>query len=245
MHPVLIVHEDSYRKGLASYIHQKRLKAIQKVFYKYVPSTCETWVDFGCSNGFIPQKILEQSDYRFKTIIGYDHNGKLIELARKKNIPNAEFKYLDLNNVTIINSEFDVATCFETLEHVGDYKNAFVNIYNNLKQGGILIITVPNETGITGLVKFLGRLITRRNAYNDFFADKSYIRYTWHLLRNKYIDGFRSPELPAHGPHLGFDYRRLKEYIDDSYLKNKKLEMIGDFYSGFKTNVIMVFRKLK
>jgi SAM-dependent methyltransferase len=177
--------------------------------------------------------------------MGYDHNERLIELARNKNIPNAEFKCLDLNNVTIINPEFDVATCFETLEHVGDYKNAFVNIYNNLKQSGIMIITVPNETGMAGLIKFLGRLITGHSTYSGFFTDKSCIKYIWHLLRNKYIDGFRPPGLPAYGFHLGFDYRRLKEYIDGSYLKNQKLELIGNFYSGFRTNVIMVFRKLK
>ncbi|MDD5010603.1 MAG: class I SAM-dependent methyltransferase [Phycisphaerae bacterium] len=245
MHSGLIIHEDSYKKGLASYIHQKRLKALQKIFYKYVPPTCQTWVDFGCSNGFIPQKILERNNYSFKKIMGYDHNENLIELARKKNIPNAEFECMDLNRATAAGSEFDVATCFETLEHVGNYKNAFVNIYNNLKKSGIIIITVPNETGMAGLIKFLGRLITGHSTYGGFFTDKSCIKYAWYLLKNKYIDGFRTPGLSAYGFHLGFDYRRLKEYIYGSYLKNQKLELIDTFYSGFRTNVIMVFRKLK
>lgn len=245
MHSVLIIHEDSYKKGLASYIHRKRLKIIQNVFYKYIPLTCETWVDFGCSNGFILQKILERNTYKFKTITGYDYNERLIELAREKNIPNAEFKCLDLNKVTITNPDFDVATCFETLEHTGDYKNAFVNLYNSLKQGGIMIITVPNETGVIGLMKFFGRLLTRRHPHGGFFADKSYTGYIWHLLRNKYIDDFRTPGLSAYGPHLGFDYRRLKEHINSLYLKNQKLELLDELYSGFKTNIIMVFRKSK
>lgn len=238
------VHEDSYKKGLASFCHRNRLRTIQKVFYKYVSSAYESWADFGCSNGFIIQKILERSSYKFKTIVGFDHSEELIKLAREKNIPNAEFKYLDLNNVSLVDSGFDVATCFETLEHVGDYKNAFTNIYNSLKQSGILIITVPNETGIVGLIKFLGRLIIRRNAYDDFFENKSCTGYIKHLLTNRFIDGFRSPS-PGYAPHLGFDYRMLKKHIDDSFLKSRKLELIDDFFSGFRMNIIMVFRKLK
>lgn len=237
------VHEDSYKKGLLSFSHRNRLGTIKKVFYKYVPSSYASWADFGCSNGFVIQKILEGNNYKFKKITGYDHIEKLIELAREKNIPNAEFRYIDLNNVTIADSDFDVATCFETLEHVGDYKNAFTNIYNSLKKGGILIITVPNETGMVGLIKFLGRLIVRPNAYGDFFTNKSHAEYIRHLLTNKHIDGFRRPPSAGYAPHLGFDYRIFKKHIDDAYLKNKKLELIDDFYTGFRTNIIMAFRK--
>ncbi len=245
MNQNLLIHEATYKKrSFASLIHRDRLQAICKMFDKYIPVSEISWADFGCSNGFILEEVVRSNRFKFSKIVGYDHEESLLELARAKKIPNAEFKYFDMNEVLDnVAERYDLVTCFETLEHVGKIENAFITLFNHLDTNGLMIITVPNETGFTGLIKFLGRLVVRRNPYHDFFSNQSPYRYMKCLLRNDFIDGFRKPDQPAYGPHLGFDYRKLEEYIREKYLRSKELELIEKLFTVLKMNVVYVFRK--
>ncbi len=240
----LVIHERSYKKkGLISLVHKSRLQAIHGMFERHVmPHSMKSWADFGCSNGFIAEEILKTKKYRFTRIVGFDHTEELLAFAREKRIPNTEFRYVDLNEVRPVTEQFDVVTCFETLEHVGNPRNAFVNLVNHLEKNGVLIITLPNETGLTGLVKFLGRLLVRRNPYEGFFDDQSSLKYLGCLLRNDVIDGFRKPNQPGYGPHLGFDYRTFEQYIQETYIKSNQLRVIERRFTRFKMNVMLVFR---
>jgi len=241
----LIIHEKSYKKkNLVSFIHKSRLRLIQKIFQKHVPIMEIIWADFGCSNGFIAEEVVKTNKFNFSKIVGYDHVESLLELARAKQIPRAEFKYFNMNKVNKVEERFNLVTCFETLEHVGDYRNAFTNLFNHLDKNGILIITVPNETGFIGLIKFFGRLVLRQNPYGEFFKEQSFIKYIKYLLKNDFIDIFRKPNQSGYGPHLGFDYRRLENYISDNFIKSKHLELIEKSFTGLKMNVIYVFKKI-
>jgi SAM-dependent methyltransferase len=44
-----------------------------------------------------------------------------------------------------IGSQYDLITCFETIEHVQDYKSALMNLHRLLKDGGLLLISSPNR----------------------------------------------------------------------------------------------------
>ncbi|MCH8569606.1 MAG: class I SAM-dependent methyltransferase [Balneolales bacterium] len=48
-----------------------------------------------------------------------------------------------------------MVTCFETLEHVGDFNTALNNILGLCSPGGAVIITVPIEIGPWGIGKFV------------------------------------------------------------------------------------------
>lgn len=41
--------------------------------------------------------------------------------------------------------QYELITCFETIEHVPDYKSALSNLRNLLKPGGLLLISSPNR----------------------------------------------------------------------------------------------------
>lgn len=41
--------------------------------------------------------------------------------------------------------QYDLITCFETIEHVPDYKSALSNLRKLLKSGGLLLISSPNR----------------------------------------------------------------------------------------------------
>ena len=188
MNTNLYKHEVTYtRKNLTSIIHKSRLETIVKMFEEYIDQDSSSWVDFGCSNGFIIDQIKKRSKIKFSEIKGFDHSKGLIDLAVNKNIPNTNFALYDMNKVGSSNLKFDIVSCFETLEHVGNVKNAFRNLFNHLKSNGILLITVPNEIGLIGLIKFTGRYCIRKNPYKDFFDSKSRLNYCFDLITKKDI----------------------------------------------------------
>jgi 2-polyprenyl-3-methyl-5-hydroxy-6-metoxy-1,4-benzoquinol methylase len=242
MNQNLTIQEKNYKKNLVSLIHKNRLQSIHRILEKHVSSSVKSWADFGCNNGFIIEEIVKTHKYQFLKIIGYDHVEGLLELARAKNIPNAMFKYFDLNEVDKVEECFDLITCFETLEHVGNFKNAFINLFNHIGKRGTLIISIPNETGFIGLIKFLGRIAVRRKFYRDFFVSQNYLKYMRYLIRNDFIDSFRKPNQPVYS-HLGFDYRKLEEYIEEKFIENKQLKIIEKYFTVLKMNLIFVFKR--
>lgn len=241
----LLVHEATYkRRGVASLIHRQRLRVIQRVFSSHVPDTAASWADFGCSNGFIIETVVNTRPASFRRIVGYDHKEELLALARRKKLPNAEFRKFDLNLPGDVAERFDVVTSFETVEHVANYRAAFVNFYNHVGDGGLLIVTAPNEIGLAGLAKFLGRMALRRDAYPGFFGDRGKLSYAWALLTGGSIESFRRPSPGGYGPHLGFDYRRLDDFVKTEFLSTGKLELVERFFSALRMNVVYVFRRL-
>ena len=64
-----------------------------------------------------------------------------------------------------------------------------------------------------------------------------------HLVTNDFIDGFRKPNQPGYGPHLGFDYRRMEDFLEERFFKNGELELVEKSFTGFRMNLIYVLRK--
>ena len=209
-----------------------------------MPEDAETWGDFGCSNGFVVEEFLKKTGHEFQSITGYDHSEALIELAVAKDIPDATFRAMDLNIVHSFESAtFDIVTCFETLEHVGNATNAIANLVAATKPGGILLVSVPNEVKLAGIMKYLGRMAIRPGAYGSFFENQSRITYLWRLVSDNPISDFRNPDQPGYGPHLGFDYRQIEQAMDTRYLKTGKLTLLEKHFTKMKMNVTYVFRK--
>ena len=88
-----------------------------------------------------------------KKTFGYDHSPN-IDIARKL-YPKFKFEYIDLNKINKFDERFDLITCFEVLEHVGNIEVAIDNLISSSKENSKIIISVPIETGLIGLIKFL------------------------------------------------------------------------------------------
>lgn len=151
------------------------------------------------------------------SLFGFDHSTELLAAARLRNLRNAIFEYVDLNEPPLrTKHRFDIVTCFETLEHVGKLNNAIDTLLNSCKAGGTLIISVPNELGLPGLLKYLARKIFRRRPYDGFFHEQSEVRYVWHLITGRSISLFRSRDTDHWGAHLGFDWRLVLNHLAES-----------------------------
>ena len=174
--------------------------------------------DFGCSNAFFFAELLRAlPEAGSMRLFGFDHSTELLASARARNIDNAVFDYVDLNEPPRTRERlFDVVTCFETLEHVGNVPNAIETLLASCKAGGTLLISVPNELGLPGLLKYGARKVFRRRPYESFFREQSESRYVWRLLTGRSISVFRDPHADGWGPHLGFDWRVVLGHLNES-----------------------------
>ena len=159
-------------------------------------------IDLGCSDGFVVSQL---RDARLVpegwSIWGYDRNARLIRAAAGRNLPRAQFSLIDLNDGSArVAQPGDVVNCLETLEHVGDYRAALQVIHHAIAPGGRLVLSMPNEVGLVGLVKFLGRPLVRPNAYKGFFGDPTY-RHPLCARRGAEAELGALP--PATSPRLG------------------------------------------
>jgi SAM-dependent methyltransferase len=243
-------HEESYKgRGVMSYVHRNRLKRLLGLFDDLELADGGSLADFGCSNGFIISLLRDTvfSDREYE-LHGFDHSEELLGLARSRGVPNAGFHFVDLNLADGLDHQwrerFDVVTCFETIEHAGSLANAFHNLFLACKMGGVILLSLPNEKGATGLVKYLGRRALQKNPYDDFFKDQSELDYIRHLMLNKPLDGFRIPARSGWGPHLGFDWTVVAEFIEGAYIGPRRLSLLFERRSFLNLNLFFVFRKV-
>jgi 2-polyprenyl-3-methyl-5-hydroxy-6-metoxy-1,4-benzoquinol methylase len=226
------IHEETYNEGVAGVVHRTRLKAFLSIIRSLdlPPSGCLG--DFGCSNGFILETLAREGlPGKGWTYRGLDHDPRLLAFAREKNIPRAQFSVVDLNRESAL-GPFDLVTCLETLEHVGNLQSAVRTLFASCKPGGRILISVPKEIGLPGLAKFLGRRIIRgRNAYGDFFVNgKSEAAYLKALLLHERIDGFRDASRPDWAVHLGFDLRVLERLLPSAAAHTSSFFGFNQFY---------------
>lgn len=241
-------HAQTY-KGLSAYkiIHKTRLRKIVNIFKELELGKEGTWGDFGCSDGFYFYYLREKlTNLKYWKLYGFDYEESLLELAKKRGLLNAVFIKFNLNEINkSYQSLFDIVTSFETLEHTGNYRNAFENVYLSCKPSGSIILSAPNEIGFPGLVKFIGRKLLRKNPYESFFQNSSEFKYFTALIRGEDIEIFRDREMVCWGPHLGFNYKNFEKYIFDEYISKEKCGLVKKDISFFGFNILYVLRKCK
>jgi len=169
------------------------------------------------------------------TASGLDRNLDRIGQAKERYM-NIIFSHIDLN-VEYTDEKYDIITCFEVLEHVGNIENALENLYNMLAEKGQMLITVPIEVGVIGLAKFLLKTLVWQyklkeiNKLNDKYF---YIKYFCSLLINESVSKYRN-ESNGYGTHFGFDYRVVGSWFNEKgirYSMSKKGTTV--FFTVFK-----------
>jgi SAM-dependent methyltransferase len=218
-------HSVTYKDGkIKNLPHRLRLKKIIEIIDGI--ENKDSYIDIGCSNGYITNVIHQQ--YQIDTVTGYDHCEQNLAVARES-YPDISFRCIDLNLVFNNELQYDLVTCFETLEHVGNIDNALSNILNMRKNTGKLLISVPIEIGPIGILKFIAKTCIYKyslSELNDLNERLFYWTYLWYLVRFYDISTFRK-QRDGYGTHFGFDYRQI-----DIFLQNKKINYTRKKYSG-------------
>lgn len=101
----------------------------------------ETWehlLDAGC--GPAPMITLLAEKYPKRHYTGIDLTPKMIEQAKKKNIPNAEFIVGDCEKLPFEENSFDAIICANSFHHYPNPQEFFNSVHKVLKPNGRLIL---------------------------------------------------------------------------------------------------------
>jgi SAM-dependent methyltransferase len=158
-----------------------------------------------------PVSVLELGCFDAKTIsflpylpakyAGYDANWENgLDIARRK-FSNPDYKFYECSRPEEMNragETFDLLICMETLEHIPD--EMLEGYLQKLKAAAkdALIVTVPNETGLVFLGKYLIKLLIFREGMSPSYTFADVVNQTLGRM-----------ERVIHDDHKGFDYRRL------------------------------------
>ncbi len=97
--------------------------------------------DIACATGYGVQFLASVC----KHIDGFDNKKEYLVKAMRRKIKNASFYQIDFNAKVLTNKQYDVAVCFETIEHIENTTNFLKSLQNVIKKGGYLLISIPNE----------------------------------------------------------------------------------------------------
>ena len=99
-------------------------------------------LDIACGVGYAGPMFIQLGAVSY---YGVDINYKLVEFA-KDNFASELIRYSVGDICTFkIDKKFDLISCFETIEHIRDYKTAIKNLYDMLNPGGTLLVSSPNR----------------------------------------------------------------------------------------------------
>jgi ubiquinone/menaquinone biosynthesis C-methylase UbiE/uncharacterized protein YbaR (Trm112 family) len=102
----------------------------------------ERFLDLGCGTGFITRHI------DFEYVLGMDINRWAIEKARSHVPGNVRFVVGDVENIPLASNAFDMVVCTDVLEHLLNPGKALREIYRTMRDGAILIGTVPSKNPV-------------------------------------------------------------------------------------------------
>lgn len=204
-------HSLTYKqKSFKNYLHIKRLEKIKGLLQEVAFNANGAYLDIGCSNGYLTNIIAQK--FNFSTVKGVDHNTENLQIARE-NYPQIEFEFIDLNTPqTTTATSYDLVTCFETLEHVGNLPNAIDQVTAMAKErGSFILISVPIEIGFWGIIKFMIKTLYGYSL-NELKPGTTHFSYFMRLLSNKSISIYRD-QREGWGTHYGFDYREVDKVL--------------------------------
>lgn len=99
-------------------------------------------LDVACGEGYGTNLLSEKS----KHITGLDIDNATINKATSKyKNNNIDFICGNLEVLPFENEIFDIVVCFETIEHIENYKKALLEIKRVLKPHGLLLISTPDK----------------------------------------------------------------------------------------------------
>jgi SAM-dependent methyltransferase len=207
-------HSSTYKFQISewrNFVHILRLRKLLKLIRSYQRDRSDIYIDVGCSNGYITSLINEMSI--FSNIYGFDYDDQNLVVARGQ-YPTIQFSKLDLNLPFEPTIKGDVVSCFETIEHVGDMDAAVRGLMSLTNPDGRIILSVPIEIGLIGIIKYLAKIaIYRYDDLEELPGHPSKWQY-FRMLISGNVSHFRRKEARREwGTHFGFDYRELEAVI--------------------------------
>lgn len=229
----------------ANFVHRARLRVLGDILRGLALPPSGRLVDLGCSDGFVLWRLQEEGVLPTGwCAAGYEVDRRLLRAARRRDLANVTFEWIDLNDVAARVPAGDVVISLETLEHVGDYRSALWVLHRSVRVGGWIVVSMPNEVGWVGLVKLVGRPLLRRHPYDGFFSGPAgAIRYAATVVHGGDLERFRQPPRAGWAPHLGFDHRSVVRHVRATFVDVGRWQLVGQRRSALGANRFLVARR--
>ncbi len=222
------------KSPLKRFSHGRRFDVAVDLIKRQQPDAV---LDFGAGNGFLLIQLKDALPH--SRLVGYDPIEsmfkELTSTIKESQINNIEITS-DLS--TLGDQTFDVVSCQEVLEHF-DVAHQLIHIQHLkrfLSNNGKLIVSVPLETGFSGLIKNLARLFTGQKHSNTSFNN---------VLRSVFGLSVKRKGDPYIHSHVGFNYKRLEHLFkqEDLIITEKKFSPFPILRQLLNSQVFYVLTK--
>jgi len=110
--------------------------------WEYISAGADAHLDFGCHNGKFLSAL---KDKKIGRLVGVDISEEAVKEGRRL-FPELEIINIpDETNLPFDDGTFSSATILDVLEHVYEQAKLLVELNRVLKNGGRLVITVPDQ----------------------------------------------------------------------------------------------------
>jgi SAM-dependent methyltransferase len=117
-----------------------RNELIQWALRKYFPDA-KSFFEVGCGTGFVLKGIHKR--FPRMRLAGSEIFADGLAIAKTR-LPNVELYQMDARRIPF-EREFDIVGAFDVLEHLVEDENALLQMFNAVRPGGGLIVTVPQH----------------------------------------------------------------------------------------------------
>lgn len=120
-------------------VHRNRLASIVDLITTHTNGETCRIIDIGCGTGNITIPLASLGH----EVHGTDLHADSIAVARERHhFPNLRFDAAGLSEIDL--RQYDVVVLTEVLEHVSAYAEMFTEIARRIKNGTLLVLTIPN-----------------------------------------------------------------------------------------------------
>lgn len=219
---------------LRRFSHRTRFKIALSAIPASNPDTLQI-LDYGCGDGMFMYELRKRLGEQCQ-LTGFE---PYLE-SMPNNSERIEQNWSNIEVLANTRGSFDVITCFEVLEHLPDelLTNALQNMHSVLKNSGLLIISVPVETGLPALLK---GILRRREGelYRQIWSWKN----IFHSVFNKPVTRIAAEEGYLH--HMGFRYQELQKSFAPLFtIQNTFFSPLKGLGNHFNSQVFYILRKL-
>jgi SAM-dependent methyltransferase len=209
------------KSWLIRWSHQRRFEIALELAR---PFAGRRIMDYGCGDGTF-LAMLMASDHHPCRAVGVEIDPAVVAESRRRFVhyDGLTFTLAKELEMSAHETQYDALFCTEVLEHVVQVESLMDLFLAFLKPGGVLIISVPVETGLPLAVKQIARRIAGWRGLGDYAWTSTYTisEFASSLLAGAHQHIPREPAVNPDGTasygHKGFNWMALRKAVEQRF----------------------------